>query len=138
MKPVNMFHMKQFTSKNQIIGEYGEKICKKYLENNNFEIIDTNYTLKVGEIDIIAKKKNMIHFIEVKSVSCPNTDRIDNNLIYNPAQNLTSKKLEKIRRTAVEWSKNNKIINTTQIDLYLIYIDKRNIRHKIEKIENIF
>lgn len=34
-----------------------------------FNILDTNYYTKYGEIDIIAIKDNIYHFVEVKSVS---------------------------------------------------------------------
>ena len=67
-----MFHMKQFTSKMQITGELGEKICSAYLSKKGFNILERNYTKKYGEIDIIAQKDGVIHFIEVKSIKLLN------------------------------------------------------------------
>lgn len=43
-----------------------EEIAKKYLVENNYEIIEQNFTSKFGEIDIIALKDDIISFIEVK------------------------------------------------------------------------
>ncbi len=43
-----------------------EEIAKKYLTENDYEIIEQNFTSKFGEIDIIAIKNNIISFIEVK------------------------------------------------------------------------
>lgn len=60
--------MKQFTSKTQKIGEIGEKIAEMFLVKHGFTIIDRNFTHKLGEIDIIAKKNNKIFFFEVKTV----------------------------------------------------------------------
>lgn len=37
-----------------------------YLVENGFEIVERNYRCKIGEIDIIALKDNIIRFIEVK------------------------------------------------------------------------
>lgn len=37
-----------------------------YLENNGFQILERNFHCKMGEIDIIAFKDNIIRFIEVK------------------------------------------------------------------------
>ncbi len=61
--------MNEITHK-QKIGRVGEDIAIKYLENKGFEIIEQNYRKKYGEIDIIAQKGKILHFIEVKSVSC--------------------------------------------------------------------
>lgn len=43
-------------------GMIGEKIAQGYLKDNGYEIIDTNFYTKVGEIDIICKKDNSIYF----------------------------------------------------------------------------
>ena len=44
------------------VGMIGEKIAQGYLKDNGYEIIDTNFYTKVGEIDIICKKNNTIVF----------------------------------------------------------------------------
>ena len=134
---LSLFHMKQFTSKTQKIGRYGEKICEKFLKQDGFTIIESNYTKRIGEIDLIAKKGDIVHFIEVKSVSCENTEFISQETTYNPGENVTKDKLIKIYKTSQEWIKENNVSLQTQIDIYLIYIDKRNIKHKIDKITNV-
>ncbi len=47
-------------------GKIGEKIAVKFLENKGFSVITTNYRTSFGEIDIIAKDREYIVFIEVK------------------------------------------------------------------------
>jgi len=47
------------------IGRLGEDIATGYLKNRGFHIITRNYRKKWGEIDIIAKKDNVLHFVEV-------------------------------------------------------------------------
>ena len=61
---------KVFTSQTQKIGELGETLACEYLIRESFKIVDRNYYQKIGEIDIIARKDKIIHFIEVKTVSC--------------------------------------------------------------------
>lgn len=53
--------------KKQIIGKNGEEITQKYLLKNKYEIIETNFRCRQGEIDIIAKEKEELVFIEVKT-----------------------------------------------------------------------
>ena len=48
------------------IGALREDLAIKYLEENGFEIIERNFKCKIGEIDVIAKKDDIIRFIEIK------------------------------------------------------------------------
>ncbi len=49
------------------IGNIGENYTAKFLEKNGCEILKRNFTIKGGEIDIVAKKGDIIHFVEVKT-----------------------------------------------------------------------
>src|SRR6056297_3183638 len=53
--------------KRKKLGNNGEAVASVYLERKGFEIIATNYYSQYGEIDIIAKKNQQLHFIEVKT-----------------------------------------------------------------------
>lgn len=55
-----------------IFGKKGEGKAVKYLKKNGYEILDTNYNTKAGEIDIIAKKDDVTVFVEVKTRSGEN------------------------------------------------------------------
>ena len=88
------------------IGRLGETLAAEYLRRNGFSIIDRNVAYKTGELDIIARKGNTLHFIEVKTVMCrefPKVERAGNSsVLYNPADNLHQYKIHKVARTA-EW-----------------------------------
>lgn len=49
------------------IGKLGENIARDYLQNKGYSIMDQNYKNKYAEIDIIAKNREEIVFIEVKT-----------------------------------------------------------------------
>lgn len=49
------------------IGNIGEDIVAKFLQKNGYEIVKRNFTIKGGEIDIIAKKDDTYSFVEVKT-----------------------------------------------------------------------
>ena len=48
------------------VGKLYENRAKEYLKNIGYEIIDTNFSCKIGEIDIVGKNDGYICFIEVK------------------------------------------------------------------------
>lgn len=49
------------------IGNTGEDFTAEALRKNGFEIIERNFRIRGGEIDIIAKKGSILHFVEVKT-----------------------------------------------------------------------
>lgn len=51
------------------IGNIGEDAVCNFLIKNGYEILDRNFTVRGGEIDIIAKKNEIIAFVEVKTRS---------------------------------------------------------------------
>lgn len=56
----------------KIVGNLGEDIAARFLKEKGFEIVVRNYRKKFGEIDIVAKRTRMVHFVEVKTVSRKN------------------------------------------------------------------
>ncbi len=73
-------------------GDLGEVIALKYLIKSGAEILERNYKIKTGEIDIIAKVDNELVFIEVKSRS--------NTRYGYPAEAVNYKKINKISNVA--------------------------------------
>lgn len=78
-------------------GNLAEDKAAAFLQHNNFCILARNFYTRFGEIDIIASKHNVLHFVEVKS---------GNN--FEPIYAITSKKLERILKSAHVY------LNTTQ------------------------
>ena len=53
---------------NKTIGKYGEELAKNFLIEKGYKILETNFHYsKIAEIDIIALKDNVMHFVEVKT-----------------------------------------------------------------------
>ena len=52
---------------NKKVGLEGEKLAREYLKQQGYNILETNFYCRFGEIDIIAKINNEISFIEVKT-----------------------------------------------------------------------
>lgn len=51
------------------LGKLGEDLAVEYLQKNGYEILETNWTFQKAEIDIIAKKEEVLAIIEVKTRS---------------------------------------------------------------------
>lgn len=51
------------------MGGAGEKRAVKYLKGKGYKIVNTNFKISIGEIDIIAKDGETLVFIEVKTRS---------------------------------------------------------------------
>jgi len=52
----------------QRVGSEGERFAQEFLEKMGYQIIKKNYRYRHKEIDIIAKDKNTIVFVEVKTI----------------------------------------------------------------------
>jgi len=55
-------------SENKNTGNLGEDITEKYLEKKGYKILERNYELFLGEIDILAEYKKALIIVEVKTV----------------------------------------------------------------------
>lgn len=51
------------------LGKLGEDLAVEYLKKNGYTILNTNWAFQKAEIDIIAKKENILAIIEVKTRS---------------------------------------------------------------------
>ena len=52
-------------------GNWGEDAAVRYLKTRGYEILDRNYRSSWGEIDIIARQRDVLAFVEVKTRQCP-------------------------------------------------------------------
>jgi putative endonuclease len=97
-----------------------DKACK-FLEKNGFLIIERNFYSRFGEIDVIASKDEVLHFIEVKSGSD-----------YESAiQNITPTKLSRFIKTCNVYLKKNSYDGDYMIDAVVV------TPSSIELVENI-
>jgi len=51
------------------LGQQGEEIAAKYLQQNGYEVVERNFHSQQGEVDIIAREGAFLVFVEVKSYS---------------------------------------------------------------------
>lgn len=80
------------TLNKRAVGTIWEQASINYLKNNGYEILETNYRCRIGEIDIIAKSEGYIAFIEVKYRKT--------SIMGDPLDAINRKKQNTIRKTA--------------------------------------
>lgn len=99
--------------------KYEKKACC-FLKERKFEIIECNFYSRFGEIDIVAKKNGVLHFVEVKGSKKS-----------NPVYAITSAKLSRIIQTIQFYLLKNSLDLPYCIDVVSICGDR------IEYLENI-
>lgn len=130
-------------AKHNEIGQIGESLASKYVENKGFFVIDRNYRKKWGELDIIAEKDGVIHFIEVKTVSRRSygekgrfEQEINN---YRPEDNMHPWKLQRLRRAIQTYllEKYRSKEPPWQFDLACVFLDQGRRVAKMRFMENL-
>ena len=101
-------------SRNRIIGDKFEEIGTKFLISKDYEILERNFNAPpFGEIDIIAKKENIVIFVEVKG-------RLSDKY-GDGTESITSNKKKRIINSCYIWLEKNNIESEWQIDVINIY-----------------
>lgn len=122
-------------TKKRSLGDLGEGIVCRYLEKKGYVVIERNYLRPWGEIDIIATYEEILHFVEVKSVT-REPGRVGD---FRPEDNMHGGKIKRLHRAIQTYlmQKNLKDTVNWQMDLACVYINIEERKAKIELIENI-
>ncbi|MFC1943877.1 YraN family protein, partial [Chloroflexota bacterium] len=73
-------------------GILGEKLAKDFLKKRGYRVLETNFRCPEGEIDIVAKHKDFLVFVEVRSKTSLQ--------FGSPEESITQSKKERMRATA--------------------------------------
>lgn len=125
--------------KSQKIGALGEELVTMFLVKKGYEVIDRNFRRPWGEIDIIVKKSDKIHFVEVKSVSSEiviQETYIDS---FRPEDNVHPQKIKRLSRVIQTYLSSGRVSSETlwQFDVATVRIDMERKKAKINFIEDL-
>ena len=126
---VKNHNIKNPSKKTYQFGYFSEKYVMIFLWIKGYKILKHRYKSSFGEIDVIAKKKNFIVFIEVKA-------RYKKINIENV---LTAHQIQRIKKSAEDFiAKNRKLQNCSRrfdfIEVRPIFFLIFNIKHRINFI----
>ncbi len=115
---------------NKITGDHGEDLACKYLQKLGYKILERNYRIRGGEIDIVARDKGTLAFVEVKT-------RWSHGYGL-PVESVTAWKIQALLRTArfyvqkIKWGEREYRLDFVGVD----FADSRE-NPKIELVKNI-
>ena len=121
------------TTKN--IGDIGENAAAKYLKRHFFRIVERNYRFHRDEIDIIAKNRKFLVFVEVKTRS---RNDINDNDFGTPSSAVDNGKMSRTKKAAVGYlSEHPENKRAIRFDVIEVYLDKNSEKTKIIDINHI-
>jgi len=110
-------------------GIMGEKLARDFLKKRGYHILETNYRCPHGEIDIVAKHKDSLVFIEVRAKRSTE--------FGSPEESITPAKKEKIKATAYHYQQNHDDLPSLwRIDVVAVELDQKGKPSRIDLIEN--
>ena len=110
------------------LGKLGEELAVDFLQQNGYEILETNWIFQKAEIDIIAQKENILVIVEVKTRSS-----IDFGL---PQDFVKPKKIQLLVKAVNEYVIQNDL--TVDVRFDIIAIHKEGNQLNIEHLEDAF
>ncbi len=110
-------------------GILGEKLAQHFLKKRGYRILETNYRCPHGEIDIVAKHKDFLVFVEV---------RTKKSLEFgSPEESITPAKKERMRAAAFHYRQtHNDLPPLWRIDVVAVELNQKGELSRIELIEN--
>jgi putative endonuclease len=110
-------------------GILGEKLAKDFLKKRGYRILEANYRCPEGEIDLIAKHKDCLVFVEVRTKKSQE--------FGSPEESITPTKKERLRAVASHYQQtHNNLPPLWRIDVVAVELNQKGKPLRIEVIEN--
>ena len=117
------------TKERQDLGAFGEDLALKKIKRLGYKCIARNYRCPLGEIDIIAKEKDSLVFIEIKTRRGRTTGYAK--------EAINSRKKRQLSKVALTYMKSNNCCDVkSRFDVVVISL--KDGRQEIEVIQNAF
>lgn len=113
---------------NREIGYLAENLAREALKQKGYQILESNFSNRFGEIDIIAKDKEILVFVEVKAKK-----GIDFGL---PEEMINRQKLKRVQDTAAIYMKGKSL--PCRIDVVAIILSATNELVRLTHYENVY
>ena len=110
-------------------GILGEKLAGNFLKKRSYRIIETNYRCPQGEIDIVARQKDTLAFIEVRTKTSLE--------FGSPEESITPTKKKRMRAAALHYQQtHSNLPQLWRIDVVAVELNQKGELSRIELITN--
>lgn len=107
-------------------GRSGEDAAVQYLEKMGYTILERNYRLRIGEVDIIARDKEYLVFLEVKTRRSTR--------FGSPFEAVDMRKQQQIVKVAAAYVRGREI--PVRFDAVAVHLNGQHVR--VEVLKNAF
>ncbi|MBX7491090.1 YraN family protein [Helicobacter turcicus] len=118
--------MKNNTDSTTQKGKKAEDYTCVFLQKEGYTILERNFNTRFGEIDIVAKKDEVLHFFEVKS-----------GIGFEPIHNITPSKLQKLSKTIEIYLKERHLSLPYCLNALILSKNTQSEAFNVRLIENI-
>ena len=118
--------------RNNLAGAWGEALAAEYLRKKGYTLVASGYRCRFGEIDLIARNRKFLVFVEVKLRKSAN--------FAAAAEYVDGRKQEKIKTTAAMYLSQNPTGLQPRFDVIEIYAPAgtQTARPEIHHMEDAF
>ncbi len=110
-------------------GDLGERVAREFLKKRGYRVIETNFRCREGEIDIVARQKDSLVFVEVRTKS--------GSAFGSPEESVTRAKAAHMRAAAARYVQTHPgSPDSWRIDFVGVEIDARGKPGRVELIPN--
>lgn len=102
------------------LGNVGEDIAVRYLEQKGYEVVARNFQRPWGEIDIVARRDGVYRMVEVKTIS---REKGHTENLLTAEDHVHPKKLDRLSRIAETYMEESGSNAEYQIDLVAVELD---------------
>ncbi len=116
------------------LGSWGEQLAGRFLQEQGYRILATNYRCAHGEVDIVAQEGEELVFVEVRTRRA--------GMFGGPEESLTQRKLQRLLATCQHYVQQHGQEETAwRVDLISVYLEQgrdrrlkriRHLRHALQ------
>lgn len=111
------------------VGQLGESLARDYLKRKGYRILEQNYRTRYAEIDLVARQKDVLVFVEVRTKV--------GERFGTPEETLNWKKLQQVKRNAFSYASRVKWNKLYRVDAVCIILNEDQTVGSIRHHENI-